>query len=144
MCNRDCFNCIYPDCVYEDKKAQAYRRRYRELHREKLIANSKKYYANNKVKLQIAERERQRKRRGKRLLEEKKRGFKMFDFAKWLTDTRQEMGMTQAQLGSRLILDGVTVSKYERGVTVPNFHTVNRIVDALGYEIRIEKKGVEK
>lgn len=68
----------------------------------------------------------------------------MFDFAKWLTDTRQEMGMTQTQLGSRLILDGVTVSKYERGVTVPNFHTVNRIVDALGYEIRIEKKGVEK
>lgn len=49
---------------------------------------------------------------------------------------RTALGLTQLELASRLDLDSMSVSRWERGVVVPRPETVVRIADALGVEVR--------
>ena len=75
VCNRDCFNCIYEDCIddsmihedyvkqseiekellfpktQKDKKIAAGKKAYREANREKIAAGQKAYYEANREKI---------------------------------------------------------------------------------------------
>lgn len=72
-CDRDCFNCKFPDCIYDGldyadyieqaeldraltetpkrKKVAAQRRAYREANKDKVAAQRRAYYEANKDKL---------------------------------------------------------------------------------------------
>ena len=73
LCDKDCFNCKFPDCIYdgldandyaetsardkiltqtpEQKKLAAQQRAYYEANKEKLAAQQRAYYEANKEKL---------------------------------------------------------------------------------------------
>ena len=74
VCDRDCLNCIHPDCILDEgpdmaeyralarmerdlfrsdaqKKAAAYKKAYYEANREKLVAYQKAYYEENREKV---------------------------------------------------------------------------------------------
>ena len=87
VCNKDCFNCPFPDCIndemdHEDylnsatiekeiilpktakqKKLAAQKKAYYEANREKLAAQQKAYYEANREKLQEYGRAYMRRRR---------------------------------------------------------------------------------
>ena len=87
VCNRDCFNCIYEDCIddsmihedyvkqseiekellfpktQKDKKIAAGKKAYREANREKIAAGQKAYYEANREKYNRYMREYRRRRR---------------------------------------------------------------------------------
>lgn len=45
-CNMDCFNCIYPDCILDEKDIQVEKRNsctYYEMNRDKCLAKAKEY-----------------------------------------------------------------------------------------------------
>lgn len=48
--------------------------------------------------------------------------------ARW----RNSQGMTQEQLALALDVDPVTVSRFERGVTMPSLSTLHRMADVFG------------
>lgn len=74
VCDRDCLNCVYPDCILdegpnaaeyremaqiekdlfrtdEQKKVAASQKAYREANREKVAASKKAYYEANREKV---------------------------------------------------------------------------------------------
>ena len=72
VCNRDCFNCPYPDCILEELEADDYaeqRRIEREIinpkskRQEKLAAKNRAYYEANREKLRAYQREYQKEYR---------------------------------------------------------------------------------
>ena len=49
MCNKDCFNCPYPDCIRDyEQDDRARRKRYYYSRREQESARRKEYYKNHK------------------------------------------------------------------------------------------------
>lgn len=63
-----------------------------------------------------------------------------FDFGKWLISTRKELGLSQTQLSEKIMIDSQNISHYENGKYIPNLYTLDRICNALGYEIQIVSK----
>lgn len=66
VCNRDCFNCIYPDCIDDsdekpyvkqsinksiDTRSKTYYKAYREQNKERLKESHKKWYEAHKEEI---------------------------------------------------------------------------------------------
>ena len=48
---------------------------------------------------------------------------------------RKKYGMTQVELGNKIGVKGATVTRYEKGVIIPNFDTLKKIANALSIDI---------
>lgn len=48
---------------------------------------------------------------------------------------RKKHGLTQVELGDRIGVKGATVTRYEKGVIIPNFDILKKIADVLGINI---------
>lgn len=48
---------------------------------------------------------------------------------------RKKHGMTQVELGDKIGVKGATVTRYEKGVIIPNFDTLKKIANALRIDI---------
>lgn len=126
-CNRDCFNCQYPDCIcddmtYEDwredleeyiaPKTAAQRRiaanqaKYRAENKERIAANKAKYYAENKELF-----------RNKTVRYELENRLDEHNAALGLAlrQARKDKGLTQRALAALVGLDASSICKYERG-----------------------------
>lgn len=68
----------------------------------------------------------------------------MFDFNKWLKETRTEAGLTQEQVAKKSYFSIMTIQNLEAGRRIGNIETMNRIMDALGYEIKVVRKDGNK
>lgn len=66
-----------------------------------------------------------------------------FDFGKWLIETRHKHHLSQDDLAQLIMINSENISKYENGKIIPNLHTVNRVAECMGYEIRIVPKSPE-
>lgn len=65
-CNMDCFNCIYPDCIIDEKDIQVEKRTqssYYELNREKCLARSNEYNRTHREQRREYDRKRYEKNR---------------------------------------------------------------------------------
>ena len=63
ICDEDCFNCKYPDCIVEMtpiEKRRVYDREYYQRTKKDRIASSRKYQKKNKEKIKAYNREYQR------------------------------------------------------------------------------------
>lgn len=65
----------------------------------------------------------------------------MFEFGKWLKSARKESHVTQVQLSDNVGISTIIISNYETGRKDPSYLTMMSIIDSMGYEIKIEKKG---
>ena len=67
LCNENCFECIFEDCIAtpreEVEKKRAYNARYRQNNKEKIKAYNAKYYQNNKEKIKAYKAEYRRKKK---------------------------------------------------------------------------------
>ena len=67
-------------------------------------------------------------------------------FAARVKEIRRRRGLTQAQLAERIGRSVNAISALERGVSLPNFETLERLADALGISVRdlfdVEGEGV--
>ena len=112
ICNKDCFNCPYPDCIndcmdHEDyveaaerdrelrstpekRKLAAQQRAYREANREKLAAQKRAYYEANREKVAAQQR--------------------------IIRETRIAAGLSQATAANILGVTQATISFWERGL----------------------------
>ena len=103
VCDRDCFNCPFPDCVLETLEAEDYRmqREAAEMlktpEQKKIAAKQRAYYEANRDEIAA------------------KKGRLLYDF-------RHEHGMTQTALGKYLGgLSQPIISLYETGaVPIPD------------------------
>ena len=73
VCNRDCFNCVYEDCVLDDLSLEDYKQTTtieKELlfpksqKQKKIAAGQKAYYEANREKIRNYMRDYMRKKRG--------------------------------------------------------------------------------
>lgn len=53
-------------------------------------------------------------------------------FAKFIAEKRNQAGLTQKQLASRLFVSDTTVSKWERGLSYPDITLISQICEELG------------
>ena len=73
ICNGDCFNCVYGDCIYDDEidekkaKRRDTQRRYYEKNKERWQAYKREWYEKNKEHCREQKREWYRKNREKKL-----------------------------------------------------------------------------
>jgi DNA-binding XRE family transcriptional regulator len=117
VCNRDCFNCPFPDCVLETLEAEDYRmqREAAELlktpEQKKIAAKKRAYYEANRDEIAAKQRAYYEANRDEIAA---KKGRLLYDF-------RHEHGMTQTALGK--FLGGLSqpiISLYETGaVPIP-------------------------
>ena len=114
ICERDCFNCKFADCIREDLTAADYddaralevfihpptpaqrriaakQKAYREENREAIAAKQKAYYEENREAIAAKKK------------------------ARVLSEFRREHGMTQARLGRILGVSQPTISLWETG-----------------------------
>ncbi len=92
-CDKDCFNCKFPDCIYDGmdyadyleqaerdkdltetpkkKKLAAQKRAYREANREKLAAQKRAYYEANREKVAAQQRAYREANREKRAAQQR-------------------------------------------------------------------------
>lgn len=126
-CDRDCFNCQYPDCIcddmtYEDwredleeyiaPKTAAQRRiaanqaKYRAENKERIAANKAKYYAENKELFRNMTARYELENR----LDEHNAALGLA-----LRQARKDKGLTQGALAALVGLDVSSICKYERG-----------------------------
>ena len=118
VCNRDCFNCPFPDCVLETLEAEDYRmqREAAEMlktpEQKKIAAYQRAYYEANRD--EIAAKQRAYREANRDEIAAKK-GRQLYDF-------RHGHGMTQTALGK--FLGGLSqpiISQYETGaVPIPD------------------------
>ena len=54
------------------------------------------------------------------------------DFGAFLAQTRKACGLTQADLAAQLHVTDKAVSRWERGVGLPDINTLEPLADALG------------
>ena len=52
-------------------------------------------------------------------------------FGKFISDQRKALGMTQADLGNKLMVTDKAVSKWERGLGFPDINTLEPLAEAL-------------
>lgn len=55
-----------------------------------------------------------------------------------IREARQRAGLTQAQLAERVATSQPAIARYERARATPDLSTLHRIVEACGYELRLE------
>ena len=114
ICERDCFNCKFEDCIREDLTAADYddaraleafihpptpaqrriaakQKAYREENREAIAAKQKAYYEENREAIAAKQK------------------------ARVLSEFRREHGMTQARLGAIVGVSQPTISLWETG-----------------------------
>lgn len=80
ICDEDCFNCKFPDCIWgksqkhsqTNKKAEC-QKRYYERNKEKIAERYKRYYERNKEK--IAEYQKQYREKNKAKIAEYQRQY---------------------------------------------------------------------
>ena len=67
LCNENCFECIFEDCIAtpreEVEKKRAYNAGYRQNNKEKIRAYQAEYYQNNKEKIKAYKAEYRRKKK---------------------------------------------------------------------------------
>jgi len=61
-----------------------------------------------------------------------------------LRNVRKLRKLTQVELGKKLILADNTISNYETGYSIPNFDTVNKMLNACNFEIQFIYKEINK
>ena len=65
-------------------------------------------------------------------------------FGKFISDQRKSLGMTQADLGNKLMVTDKAISKWERGLGFPDINTLEPLAEALQVSVqelmRAEKK----
>lgn len=127
ICNKDCFNCPYPDCIndeldYEDyrelaqidkdltstpikKKLAAQQKAYREANREKVAAAQKAYREGNREKLAAAQKAYYEANREKLAAQQKA-----------IKDTRLRLGLSQKYAAALFGISGTAFSYWERGL----------------------------
>ena len=146
ICDRDCFNCPFPDCVREDLVAEDYadareleryihpptlseiraaakKKAYYEENREAIAAKKKAYREENREAIaakQKAYREENREAiaaKQKAYREENREAIAARN-GRILYDLRHEHGMSQAALGRLLGISQPTVSQWETGAVL--------------------------
>ena len=60
-------------------------------------------------------------------------------FGKWLRERRTQLGMTQQELADICKMPQSSIARIESGESSPNLSTLQKICDALGLKIKIEK-----
>ena len=61
-----------------------------------------------------------------------------FELAERVREARERLGMTQADLATRIGSTQPAVARLESGGTTPSFHTLRRIASALSLELVVE------
>lgn len=73
VCNGDCFNCVYDDCIYDEgidptkARKRETQRRYYEKHKEKMQAYKRQWYEEHKEHVRQQKREWYEKNKQKKL-----------------------------------------------------------------------------
>ena len=57
-------------------------------------------------------------------------------FGKFISDQRKSLGMTQADLGNKLMVTDKAVSKWERGLGFPDINTLEPLAEALQVSVQ--------
>jgi len=55
-----------------------------------------------------------------------------------IREARRRAGLSQAELAARVGTSQPAIARYERARSMPDLSTLNRIVEACGYELRLE------
>lgn len=55
-----------------------------------------------------------------------------------IREARRRAGLTQAELARRVRTSQPAIARYERARTMPDLDTLHRIVEACGFELRLE------
>ena len=111
-CDRDCFNCQYPDCICDDMTYEDWREDLEEYiapktaAQKRIAANKAKYYAENKERIARKARRNELKHR----LDEHNAALGLA-----LRQARKDKGLTQGALAALAGLDASSICKYERG-----------------------------
>ena len=135
VCNKDCFNCPFPDCIndemdHEDyiaaaardkelrstpksKKVAAQKKAYYEANREKVAAQQKAYYEANREKVAAQ----------KKAYYEANRE-KLFQRQREIAEVRKQMGLSQNEAAKILGVSQATISLWEKGCVVCDVDSV--------------------
>lgn len=126
-CDRDCFNCQYPDCICDDmtcedwredleeyiapktaaqRRKANYNAKYRAENKERIANYNAKYYAENKELFRNMAARYELKNR----LDEHNAAMGIA-----LRQARKDKGLTQGALAALVGLDTSSICKYERG-----------------------------
>ncbi|GAU80101.1 helix-turn-helix domain-containing protein [Fusibacter sp. 3D3] len=65
---------------------------------------------------------------------------KEYELIRQVVDTRKQIGMTQKNLADKVGISQQEISRFEREKHIPKLSNFIRILDALGLEMKIEKK----
>ncbi len=151
ICNKDCFNCPYPDCIndqmdHEDyieaskrdkelrstpksKKLAAQKKAYREANREKVAAQQKAYREANREKV-AAQQKAYREANREKVAAQKKAYYEAnrekVAAQKKIKELRKELGLSLRAAANILRVSTVSVSYWERGLVPCDTNTVLR------------------
>ena len=141
-CDRDCFNCQYPDCIcddmtYEDwredlekyiapktaaqRRKAAYNAKYRAKNKDRIAANYAKYYAENKERKAAynakyyAENKELFRNMAARYEQKNRLDEHNAAMGLALRQARKDKGLTPGALAALVGLDTSSICKYERG-----------------------------
>ncbi len=126
-CDRDCFNCQYPDCICDDMTYEDWREDLEEYIAPKTAAQRRiadyqvKYYAENKER--IAANKAKYRAENKELFRNKTVRYELENrldehnaaLGLALRQARKDKGLTQGALAALVGLDASSICKYERG-----------------------------
>ena len=65
---------------------------------------------------------------------------KEYELIRQVVETRKQIGMTQELLAQKVGISQQEISRFEREKHIPKLSSFIRILDALGLEMKIEKK----
>jgi len=65
---------------------------------------------------------------------------KEYELIRQVVETRKQIGMTQEILAEKVGISQQEISRFEREKHIPKLSSFIRILDALGLEMKIEKK----
>ena len=126
-CNRDCFNCQYPDCICDDMTYEDWREDLEEYiapktaAQRRIAANAAKYRAENKER--IADYQAKYRAENKERIARKARRNELENrldehnaaLGLALRQARKDRGLTQGALAALVGLGVSSICKYERG-----------------------------
>lgn len=70
--------------------------------------------------------------------------YRIENIALLIKETRVSVHMTQHELALKSGVDASVILRIERGDTVPNIKTINRLVNALGYTPMVSFQKLDK